>query len=126
MFSVSYGESEEDVPPAYQRRQCNEWMKLALQGMTVTVSSGDYGVATSPGDVSESGCLSGNGQNQTIYAPEFQNGCPYITVVGGTQIYPDQTVLDPESVMQDNLGMYAHSGCLSPQDIVPHNIEDHM
>lgn len=29
VISISYGEAEVDLPINYQRRQCNEWMKLA-------------------------------------------------------------------------------------------------
>ncbi|EMC94319.1 hypothetical protein BAUCODRAFT_111098 [Baudoinia panamericana UAMH 10762] len=104
ILSISYGEAEADLPELYQQRQCNEWMKLALQGHTVLIASGDYGVASYPGDITPSGCLSGEGQNQTIYNPDFLSSCPYVTSVGATQLYANQTVLDPESVMQDNLG----------------------
>ena len=78
-------------------------MKLALQGHTILEASGDFGVASAPGDVSDSGCLSGFGQNQTIYNPDFTSSCPWLTSVGGTQIFDNQTVLDPESVLQVNL-----------------------
>lgn len=104
VISISYGEAEADLPERYQKRQCNEWMKLALQGHTILTSSGDYGVASYPGDVTPSGCLSASGLNQTIYNPSFLPACPYITSVGATQLYDNQTVLDAESVMQDNLG----------------------
>lgn len=92
------------MPQKYQERQCHEMMKLALQGHTILIASGDYGVASFPGDVTPSGCLSGAGQNQTIYNPDFVSSCPYVTSVGGTQLYPGQTIRDAESAMQDNLG----------------------
>jgi len=79
-------------------------MKLALQGHTIMVASGDYGVASFPGDPTDSGCLSAAGQNQTIYNPDCFSSCPWVLSVGGTQLYANQTVLDAESVMQDNLG----------------------
>jgi len=34
VLSVSYGGWEADVPMAYQARQCNEFMKLGLQGVS--------------------------------------------------------------------------------------------
>ena len=49
VISISYGGAEADPPINYQRRQCSEIMKLGLQGITVVVSSGDYGVASFPG-----------------------------------------------------------------------------
>lgn len=75
-------------------------MKLGLQGHSILVASGDYGVASFPDDGDEDGCL---GPEGTIFNPQYPNGCPYITAVGGTMIYTDQTVLDPESVMHVNL-----------------------
>ncbi|KAF7194030.1 Aorsin [Pseudocercospora fuligena] len=103
VISASYGESEKDFPKNYVLCQCNEFMKLGLQGHTIFVSSSDYGVGNAPGDPTASGCLSGNGQNQTIYNPDYPSGCPWITTVGATQLYPNQTVLDKESAMQVDL-----------------------
>lgn len=113
VVSISYGEAEIDLPKAYVERQCNEIMKLGLQGHSILVASGDYGVASFPGSNNNSeGCLSGFGQNGTIYNPDFPSGCPYITAVGATQLYPNDTVNDPESAMQVNLT--ALSGGLDP------------
>lgn len=101
VVSISYGEAEDDLPKPYVERQCNEIMKLGLQGHSVLVASGDYGVASFPGeDGNEFGCL---GTDGTIYNPDYPSGCPYITAVGGTRLYPNQTVNDPESAMQVNL-----------------------
>jgi len=78
-------------------------MKLGLQGHSIFSASGDYGVASFPGsNGDEFGCLSGDGQNGTIYNPDYPSGCPYITAVGGTRLYPNDTVNDPESAMQIN------------------------
>ncbi|KAK5991871.1 Aorsin [Cladobotryum mycophilum] len=104
VISISYGEGEIDVPKNYFLRQCNEWMKLGLQGTTVLVSSGDYGAGMNPGEDSPSGCLSGSGQNQTIYNPGNPVSCPYLTAVGATQLEPGTTIQDPEGAMQTSLG----------------------
>lgn len=101
VISASYGEAEQDLPYGYTARQCNEFMKLGLQGVSVLFASGDYGVASAPGDDSASGCLGPEGK---IFNPQYPSNCPYVTSVGGTMLYPDQTVLDKESVMQVNLG----------------------
>ena len=45
VISISYGEQEIDLPAGYQQRQCNEFLKLGLQGVSVFVASGDTGVA---------------------------------------------------------------------------------
>lgn len=100
VISVSYGVSEYDAPVNYTRRQCNEFLKLGLQGHTFVWASGDYGVASFPGDDSDNGCL---GNSSQIYNPSFPT-CPYVTNVGATRLYPNQTVYDPESAMQADLG----------------------
>ena len=53
VISVSYGVSEHDAPLSYTKRQCNEFLKLGLQGHTFVWASGDYGVASFPGDDSD-------------------------------------------------------------------------
>jgi tripeptidyl-peptidase-1 len=45
VISSSYGYNEADLTPFYEMRQCNEYMKLGLQGATFLYSSGDNGVA---------------------------------------------------------------------------------
>lgn len=47
--------------------------------------------------------MSANFSPGTIYNPDYPSGCPYITAVGGTRLYPGQTIEDPESAMQVNL-----------------------
>ncbi|KAJ5896113.1 Aorsin [Penicillium subrubescens] len=101
VISASYGQAEADLPISYTKRQCNEFMKLGLQGHSILFASGDYGVASFPGDGSANGCL---GPDQKIFNPQYPSNCPYVTSVGGTMIYPDQTVKDPESVMHVDLG----------------------
>lgn len=101
VISASYGQSEADLPAAYTRRQCDEFMKLGLQGVSILFASGDYGVASFPGDGSASGCL---GPEELIFNPQYPSGCPYVTSVGGSQLAPNGTVYDPEVVMRDDLG----------------------
>lgn len=45
VISVSYGSNENDRPILYRTRECHEYMKLALMGVTVLFASGDSGVA---------------------------------------------------------------------------------
>lgn len=100
VISVSYGVSEYDAPVNYTRRQCNEFLKLGLQGHTIMYASGDYGVAGFPGDDSANGCL---GPDSTVYSPSFPT-CPWVLNVGATILWEEQTVEGPESAMQINLG----------------------
>ncbi|KAM3484104.1 hypothetical protein MY8738_002543 [Beauveria namnaoensis] len=78
VISISYGSDEVDFPASYAKRQCNEWMKLGLQGVSVLISSGDSGVASR-----ERECL---GSNQDVFVPGILGGCPYITSVGATEL----------------------------------------
>lgn len=106
VISASYGQAEADLPLNYVKRQCNEFMKLALAGHSILVASGDYGVGSFPGDgttIGGTGCLGPNANGQYVLNPQYPSGCPYITSVGGTMLYANQTVLDPESVMHVNL-----------------------
>ncbi|OQD85399.1 hypothetical protein PENANT_c010G10600 [Penicillium antarcticum] len=101
VISASYGQAEADLPMAYTKRQCNEFLKLGLQGHSILFASGDYGVASFPGDGSTNGCL---GPESKIFNPQYPSNCPYVTSVGGTMLYADQTYKDDESVMHANLG----------------------
>ncbi|KAK5693413.1 hypothetical protein LTR97_009982 [Elasticomyces elasticus] len=100
VISISFGEAEGDFPKPYVERQCNEFMKLSLQGHTILIASGDYGVAAPPRDGSPSGCLSDSGQNQTIFSAPYPNDCPWTTSVGGSMVEPNATARDPESAFQ--------------------------
>lgn len=85
VISVSYGEQEDDLPTNYQQRQCNEFMKLGLQGTSVIFASGDSGVAArSTDDGNADGCL-GKGE---VFNPDFPASCPYLTAVGATYLPP--------------------------------------
>ncbi|MCJ1286094.1 hypothetical protein MMC26_005437 [Xylographa opegraphella] len=98
VISVSYGGQEFDLPAYYQERQCNEFMKLGLQGHSIFYASGDDGVAGPPGDDSPNGCL---GKKDNIFSPAWPNSCPYLTNVGATKVYPNKTVFEPECAVVD-------------------------
>jgi tripeptidyl-peptidase-1 len=69
------------------QRQCLEYLKLSMQGVSVVVSSGDYGVAQPPGGDSVNGCLgAGLLGNGTIFNTQFPASCPYVTTLGATFI----------------------------------------
>ena len=94
VISISYGEQEIDLPAGYQERQCNEFMKLGLQGVSVFVASGDTGVAGVQEQQYPNGCI---GPNLTVFNPTNPNSCPFLTNVGATMVNPNATVNDPES-----------------------------
>ncbi|CZR58938.1 related to tripeptidyl-peptidase I [Phialocephala subalpina] len=96
VFKASYS-----VVFTNQQRQCNEFMKLGLQGHSFIYASGDLGVSGGgPNENPIDGCL---GPYGSIFTPGWPVNCPYITVVGATKIYPNHTVYDPESAVVDPL-----------------------
>lgn len=102
VLSISYGQGEQDLPVAYTKRTCNEFMKLALQGHTIITAAGDNGVA-SYGRDTHGACLSGCGLNASdyrpgencpykdmeskIFHPSNPGNCPYVLSVGATVLY---------------------------------------
>lgn len=101
VISVSYDQNEADLTPAYVQRQCFEYAKLGLQGVTALFSSGNGGVATKEGY-----CIDPQSKNYTKgtsgikFVPLFPGTCPFVTSVGATQINPNSTVYDPESACE--------------------------
>lgn len=90
VISVSYGQIEGALPRFYQERQCNEWMKLGLQGVSVVFASGDSGVANRYNAGYNNSCINAKygyvDSNGTAFSPSFPVNCPYITAVGATQL----------------------------------------
>ncbi|KAG9312225.1 peptidase S8/S53 domain-containing protein [Chiua virens] len=106
VISTSYGDNEADVTLSYASRQCAEYGKLGLMGVTFLFSSGDYGVAGNGAK-----CLNADGSQSTsgeIFNPTFPSTCPYVTSVGATQVSPNKTVYDPESACE--LVIYSGGG----------------
>ncbi|KAF2999996.1 hypothetical protein E8E14_000857 [Neopestalotiopsis sp. 37M] len=94
VISISYGEQESDLPAYYQQRQCNEFLKLGLQGVSIFVASGDTGVAGYAGSsgAAANGCL----KSGKVFSPTQPNSCPWLTNVGSTYVPAGSTVNDPE------------------------------
>lgn len=96
VISTSYSYNEHDLTPEYENRQCNEYLKLGLMGVSVLYSSGDYGVAGNGGQ-----CINGTGPDAPYesgklggrFNPSFPGTCPYITSVGATQVIPGTNIL---------------------------------
>ncbi len=84
VISVSYGLGEDTFSFFYENRQCTEYLKLGLQGVTVVYASGDSGVSNRgecliPADADYNG-------DPGAFAPSFPASCPYLTSVGATQV----------------------------------------
>lgn len=90
VISISYSYSEADLSAAYEQRQCNEYLKLGLQGITILVASGDYGVAGNSNQCcTYINCALGTYNSAGTggaFTPSFPSTCPYVTSVGATQI----------------------------------------
>ncbi|KAK1981468.1 Pro-kumamolisin [Colletotrichum cereale] len=83
VISISYVGIEAYLPDAYMQRQCREWMKLALQGTTVVMASGDNGVGGE--GTCECECPR-SGAGDTVFMPTFAGNCPYVLSVGATEL----------------------------------------
>lgn len=109
VLSVSYGGQEANLPAAYQKRQCNEWLKLGLQGTSVFFASGDSGVGDYPAPYGFSGPTGCIGPEGNIFSPTWPNNCPWLTNVGSTKVYPGRTVYEPELAANDPGGPAPYS-----------------
>ncbi|KAL8699547.1 MAG: hypothetical protein Q9201_005949 [Fulgogasparrea decipioides] len=100
VISTSYGYNEADLTAAYERRQCNEYMKLGLAGTSFLFSSGDRGVAGNRNVCIDPATKEYNDGNSGIFNPSFPSTCPYVTSIGATQIVPGALVTQPEEACQ--------------------------
>ncbi|KAF3928657.1 Aorsin [Arthrobotrys entomopaga] len=95
VISLSFGGNEADYTTKYATRQCNEFLKLGLMGVSVIFGSGDFGVAGYAAV-----CRNANGTyndgTSGRFTPDYPATCPYITAVGGTYIPLGNTVFDKE------------------------------
>ncbi|KAI9829111.1 MAG: hypothetical protein M1832_000134 [Thelocarpon impressellum] len=102
VISTSYGYNEADLTATYEQRQCNEYMKLGLQGVTMLFSSGDYGVAGNGNQCVDKFGMFNDGSSGK-FNPGFPSTCPYVTSVGATQVNPGSSVRAPEGACQQKI-----------------------
>ncbi|KAL1654284.1 hypothetical protein SLS61_003289 [Didymella pomorum] len=114
VISVSYGQIEGALPQFYQERQCREWMKLALQGVSVIFASGDSGVANRYNSGYNNSCLNSEygyvDENGTRFSPSFPANCPYITSVGATTLLNSSIYGGEKAVASPNGPLSYYSG----------------
>jgi tripeptidyl-peptidase I len=88
VISISYGGDEQGFPMSYGERQCLEYLKLGMQGVTVVFSSGDSGVGSNDGCIvagtDTTGFNATTSADGTIFNPDFGATCPWVTSVGST------------------------------------------
>lgn len=100
VISTSYGQNEADITSRYANRQCLEYMKLGLQGVSILYSSGDFGVAGNGGVCIDTQTGAYNNGSKGLFNPSFPGTCPYVTSVGATQVMNGSTVRTPESASE--------------------------
>ncbi|KAK3362478.1 Pro-kumamolisin, activation domain-containing protein [Lasiosphaeria hispida] len=88
---------EDAFPASYQARQCAEYMKLGLMGVTVVSGSGDAGVAGLGGRCGSGESIHTSDEHGR-FIPMFPSTCPWITSVGGTALPRGGSVGDREVV----------------------------
>jgi subtilase family serine protease len=76
VLSISYGAEERYFTPAYLRAFNREAIKLALQGTSIIVASGDNGAIS---------LMALNSTEQCSYGVIFPASSPYVTAIGATQ-----------------------------------------
>ncbi|KAI1881799.1 hypothetical protein JX265_000625 [Neoarthrinium moseri] len=101
VISTSYGSNEGDLGARYEQRQCAEYMKLALQGVTMVFSSGDNGVAGNGAACVDPATGAFNSGGSGLFTPSFPGTCPWVTSVGATQILNGSSVRSPESACEE-------------------------
>jgi tripeptidyl-peptidase-1 len=75
VISISYGDNEDTIDPAWGARVGVEFQSLGARGASVLVSSGDGGVA---------GSQSSSCGSPPQFIPTFPAGLPWVTAVGAT------------------------------------------
>ncbi|KAI6034593.1 peptidase S8/S53 domain-containing protein [Pisolithus microcarpus] len=88
-ISTSYGDDEQTVPESYANRVCMGFAALGARGVSLTFSSGDYGVGDGDPNPETQLCFSNDGRNTTMFIPSFPASCPFVTTVGGTIYIPE-------------------------------------
>ncbi|KAK4455418.1 peptidase S8/S53 domain-containing protein [Podospora aff. communis PSN243] len=86
VITIQHVGNEAEFSPAYARRQCLEFLKLGLQGVTVLAATGDRGTADQLGSCIDP--LTGNYTGRVLFSSTFPASCPWVTSVGGTSFLP--------------------------------------
>jgi subtilase family serine protease len=83
IFSLSFGECEQDMSTNDNVQWNSWWQQAAAQGIAVTVSTGDTGSANCDGDTNNLPTVASRGLSVNGLA-----STPYNVAVGGTDFYP--------------------------------------
>ncbi|KAJ7347352.1 peptidase S8/S53 domain-containing protein [Mycena albidolilacea] len=86
VISNSRADFEYRLSPFYTQRQCSEFAKLGLMGVSVLFSAGNFGSVN---------------LNATHFNPGWPGACPWITSVGGTQVKANSSSLVGNGVAEE-------------------------
>ncbi|TVY46322.1 Aorsin [Lachnellula occidentalis] len=111
VISISYSSNEADLTSKYAQRQCMEYIKLGLQGVSILYSSGDFGVAGNSGTCINPRTGAFNNGSTGTFNPSLPGTCQYITSVGATQVLNGSSVHGPESACEKVI--FSGGGCSS-------------
>jgi tripeptidyl-peptidase-1 len=109
VISVSYAYAEAGFPQEYLRRQCDEYLKLGLMGITIIAGTGDEGTAgrhTACEDPAPAG-------ERRPFHVSFPASCPWVTAVGGTMKNPLAASNDSASTAVKRETVYVQPGTSS-------------
>jgi tripeptidyl-peptidase-1 len=86
IFSLSYQDFEDSLPPAFMTRLNTEFAQLAMRGTTLVTGSGDWGVGctTHARGYTVSTHRNGSGQAAGMFRSDFPSSSPYVVSVGAT------------------------------------------
>ncbi|EAQ84539.1 hypothetical protein CHGG_08553 [Chaetomium globosum CBS 148.51] len=88
VISVSYAWAEAGFPQDYLRRQCDEYLKLGLMGITVIAGTGDEGTAGRHTACDDPAATTDGQRQRRPFHVSFPASCPWVTAVGGTHEEP--------------------------------------
>jgi tripeptidyl-peptidase I len=110
VISISYAWNEAWYSERYLQRQCLEFLKLGLRGVTVIAASGDRGPADQRNLCIDPETGTAN-VSEGYFSSNFPASCPWVTGVGGTQLTPTNQswvkgsrAFPPETALDTTLG----------------------
>ena len=82
VLSISWEDLENSSK--LQTRECNEYLKLGMQGVSILLASGNQGITVRNGPCGANGS----------FVVNFPSSCPYVTSAGATMVHALSTLLD--------------------------------
>ena len=124
ILMAQYWRQEHQLPTNYLQRQCAEFMKLGMQGISVVAEAGDDGVSGTDYDSYRfpHGCLGKHGE---VYNPSFPASCPWVTTVGST-ILPENSSAQGDNEIADFIGGGGFSNIFTTPSYQKHSVANYL